>query len=161
MLMLISRCGTWKILNERSVVQLMEQVGFQVVVAEDSVMLSLEHVVEIVDSCSIMVGVHWAGLTHELFLPDGGVLVQIVPLGMEWGAETYCSRPGTVMGLWQLKYKIEPEESSLSEIYKPNHPVIADPESVFAKGYNAAARALDFNKQDMKIDLARFKKTLV
>ncbi|XP_031376751.1 alpha-1,3-arabinosyltransferase XAT2-like [Punica granatum] len=159
-LMLISWRGTQKILNERVLVQLMEQVGFQVVVADDKTILSLEHFVEIVNSCSVLVRVQGAGLAHELFLPDGSVLVRIVLLGMEWNAETYFGGPGTTMGFRHLEYKISPKESSILQMYSTDHLVITEPESVLAKGFEAA-RAVDFDKQDVKIDLFRFKKTLV
>uniref|UniRef100_A0A2N9I6S7 Uncharacterized protein n=1 Tax=Fagus sylvatica TaxID=28930 RepID=A0A2N9I6S7_FAGSY len=37
---------------------------------------------EELNSCSVMVGAHGAGLTNAVFLPAGAVMVQVVPLGL-------------------------------------------------------------------------------
>ncbi|KAM5585493.1 hypothetical protein ABKV19_004735 [Rosa sericea] len=64
------------------------------------------------------------------------------------------------MGLEYLEYKIKAKESSLIDVYGPDHPVITDPESIFVKGYEAA-RAVYVDGQNLKINLVRFRKTLV
>lgn len=84
----------------------------------------------------------------------------MVPLGLDWASKTYYGDPIYEMGLQYLEYKIEAEESSLVNIYGRNHPVIVDPVSVFSKGYQAA-RAVYVDEQNLNINLARFKNTLV
>ncbi|KAK4804827.1 hypothetical protein SAY86_004644 [Trapa natans] len=158
-LVLISRNSTRRILNEDGMVEMMEEMGFRVIVIRPGKMSSLKELAGIIGSCSIMVGPHGAGLTHELFLPDGAAVVQIVPLGLDWASSTYYGDPPLRMGLKYRAYKIDPEESSLAKTYGLDHPVITDIASVFAQGYYAA-RAVYVDGQDMNIDLARFRKTL-
>ncbi|KAK1582817.1 hypothetical protein Q3G72_018506 [Acer saccharum] len=56
-------------------------------------MLSLDKFTEEVNKCNVMVGAHGAGLTNEVFLPDGAVVVQVVPLGLDWAASNYFGAP--------------------------------------------------------------------
>ncbi|KAK8602847.1 hypothetical protein V6N13_085049 [Hibiscus sabdariffa] len=159
-LLLISRRNTRRFLNEQEMVDMMGGLGFQVIRVEPKTMMYLNEFSEVVNSCSVMVGAHGAGLTNEIFLPDGAVMVQVVPLGCEWGAITYYGGPAKAMNVRYLEYKIEPEESSLFYTYGKDHPVIKDPESVSSKGYRAF-RSVYVDGQDVKINLERFKKTLV
>lgn len=46
------------------------------------------------------------------------------------------------------------------QTYGRDHPVITDPASVFAKGYYAA-RAVYIDAQNLKINVKRFKETVV
>ncbi|KAF8026251.1 hypothetical protein BT93_F2913 [Corymbia citriodora subsp. variegata] len=158
-LILISRSNSRKLLNEAAVVELAQELGFQVVTAGPSMMSNLELFAKIVGSCSILIGVHGAGLTNEIFLPDNAVVVQVVLLGLEWGSTNYYEIPATAMDLQYLQYKIEPQESSLADVYGLDHPVIVDPLSVFAKGY-PAVRAVYVDGQNVTINLDRFKGTL-
>ncbi|TQD78107.1 hypothetical protein C1H46_036337 [Malus baccata] len=64
------------------------------------------------------------------------------------------------MGLNYLEYKIKPEESSLIDDYGPDHPVITDPMSISLKGYRAS-RAVYVDGQNLKVNLVRFRETLV
>ncbi|XP_022717668.1 uncharacterized protein LOC111276123 [Durio zibethinus] len=159
-LILISRRKTRRFLNEDEMVEMMGELGFQVVRAESGRMSNLDKFAEVVNSCSIMVGAHGAGLTNEIFLPAGAVMVQVVPLANEWVATNYFGGPAKEMNVRYLEYKIEPEESSLIDTYGRDHPVITDPESVISKGYYAF-RSMYIDGQDIKINLERFKKTLV
>ncbi|CDP13800.1 unnamed protein product [Coffea canephora] len=159
-LLLLSRAKTRKILNQVEVVKLMEQLGFRVVPATLDMMMNFEEFAHVVNNCSVIVGVHGAGLTNELFLPNGAVVIQVVPLGLDWPGNACFGGPAVDMGLQYLEYKIEPQESSLYDLYAPNHPVIADPESMKAQGYQAF-RAIYIDKQDVKINVERFRKTLV
>ncbi|XP_039000604.1 alpha-1,3-arabinosyltransferase XAT3-like [Hibiscus syriacus] len=159
-LMLISRSKTRRFLNEEEMMEMMEELGFQVTRAEPERMSNLDEFAEVVNSCSVMVGAHGAGLTNEIFLPTGAVMVQVVPLTLEWAATKYFGEPAKAMGLQYLEYKIEPEESSLFDTYGKDHPVISDPESVISKGYYAH-RSVYVDGQDLKINLERFKKTLI
>ncbi|KAD6453991.1 hypothetical protein E3N88_08697 [Mikania micrantha] len=109
----------------------------------------------------VMVGAHGAGLANELFLPHGAVMIQVRPLGFQWGTDSFYSEPGPGMGLKYLEYRIEPEESSLAEVYGLDHPVVRDTASVAAKGGYAAAREVYLDKQDLRLNLNRFRETLV
>ena len=64
------------------------------------------------------------------------------------------------MGVRYLEYKIEPEESSPIDTYGRDHPVFTDPKSIISKGYYAF-RSVYVDGQDLKINLERFRKTLV
>lgn len=159
-LLLISRVKSRAFLNEKEMVHMMEELGFRVVVTRPKSMWNLGKFSELVSSCSVMVGAHGAGLTNELFLPAGAVLVQVVPLGLDWASSVYFGEPAKDMGVQYVEYKIKPEESSLIDLYGRYDPVIVDPESVFAKGYQAG-RAVYIIGQNIKIDVERFRGTLV
>ncbi|KAJ8425032.1 hypothetical protein Cgig2_009825 [Carnegiea gigantea] len=158
--LLISRRKTRSFLNEDKIVRLMKKLGFQVQKVKPYQMTNLDKFVKIVNSCDMMVGVHGAGLTNEIFLPDGAVMIQIVPLGLEWGSEHYYEMPAQNMGLKYLEYKIEPNESSLYDLYGPNDPVISDPASIWAKGYGIV-KDFYLDRQQIKVNLARFRSTLL
>ncbi|KAJ7960813.1 Glycosyltransferase family 61 protein [Quillaja saponaria] len=157
---LISRPMSRRFLNEGKMVEMMEELGFQVDVIKPNRMSSLDKFSGVINSCNVMVGAHGAGLTNAVFLPDGAVFVQVVPLGLDWASETYFGGPAKEMGVKYMKYKIDPDESTLLDKYGPDHPVIVDPMSVFLKGYYAA-REVYVDGQDMKINLTRFRETLL
>ncbi|XP_039058758.1 alpha-1,3-arabinosyltransferase XAT2-like [Hibiscus syriacus] len=159
-LMLISRRNTRRFLNEDEIVEMMEGVGFQVTTVEPERTSNLDEFAEVVNSCSVMVGAHGAGLTNEIFLPNGALMVQVVGLAHDWVATNLYGAPGKPMGVRYLEYKIEPEESSLFDSYGKDHPVVTDPESVTSKGYYEY-RKVYVDGQDFKIKIERFKKTLV
>ncbi|GMY31168.1 alpha-1,3-arabinosyltransferase XAT3-like isoform X2 [Fagus crenata] len=150
-LILISRPKTRTFMNEDEIVDMMEELGFQVDVATPNRMSNLENVI---------VGAHGVGLTNAVFLLTGVVMVQVVPLGLDWASTNYFGGPASVMGLHYVEYKIEPEESSLFKEYGPDHPVIVDPYSIFLKGYDAA-RATYVDGQNMKINLVKFREILL
>ncbi|KAF3453410.1 hypothetical protein FNV43_RR03850 [Rhamnella rubrinervis] len=161
-LLLISRTGTRRFLNEDELMKTMEEVGFEVVVAKPNMTKSLEYFSGLVNKCSVMVGVHGAGLTNEIFLPDGAVTIQVVPLGLDWGSTNYYGDPGIKMGLKYLDYKIEANESSLLSLYGPDHPYIKkhDPGSVYRMGY-VMSRTIYQDQQSVRINLVRFRETLI
>ncbi|KAL0310994.1 UNVERIFIED_CONTAM: Alpha-1,3-arabinosyltransferase XAT3 [Sesamum angustifolium] len=156
-LILVSREKTRRFLNEDEIVGMMKEVGFRVVVVRTQELSDLDKISKVVNSCSVLVGAHGAGLTNELFLPTGAVMVQVEPLGLEWASATYFGGPTEAMGLHYLRYKIMAEESSLVEFYGRNHPVIVDPASVFAQGYRAA-RAVYVDQQDVRVDVEKFRR---
>ncbi|CAI9303565.1 unnamed protein product [Lactuca saligna] len=161
-LLLISRQTTRKFLNQAEMVKMMEELGFRVIIASSAKEMSnVEKFSRVINSCSVMVGAHGAGLANEIFLPDGGVMVQVRPLGFQWDVDSFYSEPGPEMGLKYLEYRIEPEESSLADVYGLDHPVLRDTASVAAKGGYEAAREMYLDKQDLRIDLDRFRETLV
>ncbi|KAJ4725143.1 Glycosyltransferase family 61 protein [Melia azedarach] len=112
-LILISRQKSRKFLNEDEMVAMLVELGFQVVVTRPERMSNLNKFAKLLNSCSVLVGAHGAGLTNEVFLPSGAVVLQVVPLGLEWASTNYFSAPARGMGVQYLEYKIEPEESSV------------------------------------------------
>ncbi|KAI3708590.1 hypothetical protein L2E82_37866 [Cichorium intybus] len=161
-LLLISRQTTRKFLNQQEMVKMMEELGFRVIIASSAKEMSnVEKFSRVINSCSVMVGAHGAGLANEIFLPDGAVMVQVRPLGFQWDVDSFYSEPGPNMGLKFLEYRIEPEESSLADVYGLDHPVLRDTASVAAKGGYEAAREMYLDKQDLRIDLNRFRETLI
>ncbi|KAI3703815.1 hypothetical protein L1987_74010 [Smallanthus sonchifolius] len=160
-LLLVSRRKTRLFLNEDEIVDMMEELGFDVVVVRSvKKMSNLERFAKLVSTCSVLVGAHGAGLTNLVFLPAGAVVVQVVPLGVEWGSTVYFGEPAVRMGLHYLDYKIGPDESSLIDSYRRDDPVISDPMSVFAKGYYIG-KEMYLDKQNIRVDVNRFKGTLV
>ncbi|GKB83585.1 glycosyltransferase AER61 [Tanacetum coccineum] len=161
-LLLISRQRTRKFLNQPELVKMMEELGFRVIIASlDQEMSNIEKFSRVINSCSVMMGAHGAGLANEMFLPDGAVMIQVRPLGFQYGVDAFYSEPGPGMGLKYLEYRIEPGESSLADKYGLDHPIVADTASVAAKGGYAAARDIYLNKQDLRLNLNRFRATLV
>ncbi|KAH7859704.1 hypothetical protein Vadar_004563 [Vaccinium darrowii] len=159
-LILISRPKTRTFLNEDQMVTMMKELGFRVVIAKPDMMANLDKFAEVVNSGSVLVGAHGAGLTNEIFLPEGAVMVQVVGLALEWPSTNYYGGPGTEMGLHYLEYKIEPEESSLISLYGRDHPVITDPASIASQGYRVV-RDVYLIKQNFTINISRFRNTLV
>ncbi|XP_076944990.1 alpha-1,3-arabinosyltransferase XAT3-like [Bidens hawaiensis] len=161
-LILISRQTTRKFLNQEQMVNMMEELRFRVIISSSAKEMSdIETFSHVINSCSVMVGVHGAGLANEIFLPDGAVMVQVRPLGFQWDVDSFYSEPGPGMGLRYLEYMMEPEESSLVDVYGLDHPVLQDTASVAAKGGYDAAREMYLDKQDLRLNLSRFRETLV
>lgn len=138
----------------------MTSLGYNVIVADPKMTKNLEKISHVVNKCSVIFGAHGAGLTNLMFLPAGAVVVQVVPLGLDWASDAYFGEPLNDMDLRYLSYEIEVEESSLMDVYGREHPVVKDPMSVFVKGYEAA-RATYVDGQNLKIDLVRLRKTLI
>lgn len=113
-----------------------------------------------ISSSDVMVGVHGAAMTHFLFLEPNYTLVQVIPLGTEWAADTYYGEPAKKMGLKYIGYKIHPRESSLYYKYDKDDPVLRDPSSVNKKGWEYTKR-IYLDDQNVTLDLKRFQKVLV
>ncbi|KAL8263194.1 hypothetical protein R6Q59_024543 [Mikania micrantha] len=158
-LLIVSRKRTRIFTNVKEVVTAAEETGFEVIVTEMNA--NLNKTSRLVNSCDVMMGVHGAGLANLVFLPENGVFVQVVPLGeMGWMAKTFYGEPAKGMGLKYLEYKISGSESSLIDQYPLNHSVFKDPYSIQKKGWEAY-RSVYMDKQDVTLDVVRFKETLV
>ncbi|KAL9147315.1 hypothetical protein ABFS82_13G166000 [Erythranthe guttata] len=157
--MFLSRRTTRRIINEDDVVSMIRDLGFRViVVARSKVISNLNVFSSMINSCSVFVGAHGAGLTNELFLPDGAVMVQVDLIGLEWAAATYYGNPAREMGVRYLRYKIEPEESSLIKIFgSRNHSAITDPKKLPVQ----AGKEVYLNGQNVRINIDRFRETMV
>ncbi|KAL0362854.1 UNVERIFIED_CONTAM: Xylan glycosyltransferase MUCI21 [Sesamum calycinum] len=133
--MLLSRRSTRRILNEDELVAMMEELGFRCIRGSSR-----------------------AGLTNELFLPDGAVMVQVDLIGLEWAAATYYGNPARAMGVHYLRYKIEPEESSLLKVFgRRDHTYITDPRALPVQ----AGKEVYLNGQNARINITRFRETMV
>ncbi|XP_075477025.1 alpha-1,3-arabinosyltransferase XAT3-like isoform X1 [Primulina tabacum] len=157
--MLLSRRTTRRFLNEEEMVSTMEELGFRVIViARAKTISNLRMFANYINSCSVFVGAHGAGLTNELFLPDGAVMVQIDLIGLAWAAATYYGDTARAMNVHYLRYKIEPEESSISKVYgSPNHTVLTQFHWLSVE----AGREVYLNGQNVRVNIARFRETMV
>ncbi|TVU22188.1 hypothetical protein EJB05_31870, partial [Eragrostis curvula] len=159
-LLLMHRGHSRQWLNEPEVQRAAEAAGFEVVVREMPRYGPAKEQAQTVNSFDVLLGVHGAGLTHQLFLPPGGVLIQVVPFGkMENISRSEYGEPATDMGLKYLDYSVSVEESSLPEMLGPDHQVIRDPDSVHRSGWDMV-NEFYLQKQHVRVDIARFAPTL-
>ncbi|KAH0855212.1 LOW QUALITY PROTEIN: hypothetical protein HID58_020402 [Brassica napus] len=97
----------------------------------------LAKIYRVLNSSTVMVGVHGAAMTHFLFMNLEGQI----------GQQTYYGEPAKKLGLDYIGYKILPRESSL------------DPRSITQKGWQFT-KGIYLTKQQVRLDLRRFKKIL-
>lgn len=160
-LVLIARKGSRVFLNQGEIVKVAEKLGFRVMILSPNVNTQLKDMYRIINSCDVFMGIHGAALTHFLFLPPGGVFVQVVPLGIEWASRTFFRGPATKMDTVEyLEYQILPQESSLYDEYPKDHPYLRDPKSVNRKGWNATKKVY-MDNQNVKLHLPRLKRMLI
>ncbi|XP_073137447.1 alpha-1,3-arabinosyltransferase XAT3-like [Henckelia pumila] len=160
-IMIITRNRTRILMNHDEVSQTARELGFEVVLAEAQKSTSLPRFARLVNSCDVLMGIHGAGLTNMVFLPENAVVIQVVPLGaMDWLAKHDFGDPCVDMKLKYLEYKIGLKESSLSLKYSSEDPVLKDPLSIHRKGWNEL-RSTYLENQNVTIDIGRFKSTLV
>lgn len=106
-------------------------------------------------------GVHGAGLTNIVFLPENAILIQVVPFGMlEWASRASFEDPAKNMNIKYLDYKIKVEESTLIQQFPADHEVLRDP-SANGKQGSVAFRSIYLDKQNVTLDVERFRPTLV
>ncbi|XP_060206580.1 alpha-1,3-arabinosyltransferase XAT2-like [Lycium barbarum] len=161
LLLIMSRKKSRILLNEGDVSKMAEDLGYEVVLAEDNHSTNLSKFAQIVNSCDVIMGVHGAGLTNMVFLPDNAVLIQLVPLGATDNmAKGDFGDPAGEMNIKYLDYKIDVNESSLVEQYPLDHKVLKDPSSFYRKGWKVF-RSIYLDKQNVKVDLNRFRSTLL
>ncbi|XP_052179815.1 alpha-1,3-arabinosyltransferase XAT3 [Diospyros lotus] len=158
-LLIISRRRSRSFTNEVEIVQMARSLGFEVIVVE--AFMNLATFSQLVNSCDVMMGVHGAGLTNIVFLPENAVFIQIVPLGgLEWLARTDFGEPAKAMNLRYIEYKIGENESSLWQEYPPQHQVFRDPYSIQKEGWPTFS-AVYLERQNVKLDVGRFRATLL
>ncbi|KAI4339032.1 hypothetical protein MLD38_024018 [Melastoma candidum] len=156
-LLIISRSKTRMFTNVLEIVALAESLGYEVTVSE--LTHNTTRTVQAVNSCDVMMGVHGAGLTNFLFLPDNAVLIQVVPIGgLDWHARRYFGDPARAMKVSYVEYQIKEEESSLINEYPRDHLVFRDPDEL--KKDRPAFTSICLEKQNVKIDVNRFRGTL-
>ncbi|WOG96310.1 hypothetical protein DCAR_0415645 [Daucus carota subsp. sativus] len=158
-LLIISRKRTRAFMNEQELVKMAQNLKFDVVLLEAH--SNLTEFSEVVNSCDVMMGVHGAGLTNLVFLPNNAVFIQVVPLGrLEWLARTDFGDPSKNMNLRYLEYRIEQRESSLIQKYPPEDIVFKDPYLIQRRGWSDF-RSVYLDNQNVKLDVRRFRATLV
>ncbi|KAG2261576.1 hypothetical protein Bca52824_068655 [Brassica carinata] len=159
-LILVSRYGNnvgRVILNEEKIREMLEDVGFEVIIFRPSKTTSLKEAYKLIKSSHGMVGVHGAALTHLLFLRPGSVLVQIVPLGLGWVAKTCFESPAKAMKLEYTEYRVNVGESSLIEKYSEDDLVLKDPIAFRGVDWNATKMNVYLKEQDVRLDVNRFR----
>ncbi|CAN0916138.1 Alpha-1,3-arabinosyltransferase XAT3 [Linum grandiflorum] len=156
-LMIMSRKRSRVLTNADQIAMLAASLGYKVLAVAEPGDLNMSRTAEMINQCDVVVGVHGAGLTNMVFLPDDAVLIQVVPLYLDWQATTYYGEPARGMSLKYLEYKIGRGESSLSQQYAPNDTVFTDPFSFQWEAF----RSVYLENQNVTLDLQRFKPTLL
>ncbi|KAK3009231.1 hypothetical protein RJ639_014768 [Escallonia herrerae] len=158
-LLIISRRKSRSIVNEAEIADMARGLGYEIVVTEGEP--NVPRLAKLVNSCNVMMGVQGAGLTNMVFLPENAVVIQVVPWGIrERIARTFYGEPEKDMNINYLEYKIREGESSLIYEYPLDHEVFRDPLSVIKKGWGAF-RSVYLEKQNIKLDVGRFRGTLL
>lgn len=106
-------------------------------------------------SADAMVAVHGAAVTHFLFMRPGSVLLQIVPVGLDWAADAFYGKPAQQLGLGYLEYKVAPEESSLAAEYGVNSTVVRDPSVISSRGWWEMKKVY-MDRQNVTVNIKRF-----
>ncbi|XP_062179876.1 xylan glycosyltransferase MUCI21-like [Phragmites australis] len=106
-------------------------------------------------SADAMVAVHGAAVTHFLFMRSGSVLLQIVPVGLDWAADAFYGKPAQQLGLEYLEYKVAPEESSLAAEYGLNSTVVQDPSVISSRGWWEMKKVY-MDRQNVTVNIKRF-----
>ncbi|XWS50781.1 hypothetical protein CRYUN_Cryun12cG0118100 [Craigia yunnanensis] len=158
-LLIVSRNRTRTFTNTDEIARMARNLSYEVVVAEAD--MNVQRFAEIVNSCDVMMGVHGAGLTNMVYLPENAILIQIIPIGgVDWPARAAFEEPSNDMNLRYLDYKIKKEESSLIQQYPPEHEALNNPSSIWKQGW-LAFKAVYLDKQDVNLDVNRFRLTLL
>ncbi|WOL18467.1 hypothetical protein Cni_G27263 [Canna indica] len=158
-LLFIARGGTRRFVNLEELVGMAEEVGYEVVASEPD-FFDVARFGHIVNSCDVMVGVHGAGLTNFLFLPTNSVVVQVVPLGnLDWIAQNFYAEPAKGRKLKYLQYNITQEESTLMDLYPPDHAVFKDPDYIHKQGWSKLGNVY-LKQQSVRLHVNRFRSML-
>ncbi|KAE9607492.1 hypothetical protein Lal_00026722 [Lupinus albus] len=158
-LLIISRQRSRSFTNVAQIAKSAKRLGFVVIIKEAGG--SMSSFADAVNSCDVLMGVHGAGLTNILFLPENAVFIQVVPYGkVEWLAKNDFAEPSKGMNLKYLEYKIRLEESTLIQQYPLDHIIVKDPPSIEKIGWETF-KTIYFDKQNVRLDVKRFKHTLL
>lgn len=160
-MLIISRARSRMITNLHQVVGLGQELGFEVLVQETDVGHDIVQFGQIINSCDVMIGVHGAGLTNEMFLPPNGTLIQIVPYGgLEWIGHMDYGDPAIAMGLNYIQYDIALEESSLLEKYGRDNEILKNPIEFHKRGFGFIHQFF-MNGQNITLNLNKFRNVLI
>ncbi|KAL8142326.1 hypothetical protein V2J09_015358 [Rumex salicifolius] len=134
------------------------EVGFDVVIYSPTKRYPLCDAYNLISKSHALIGVHGAGMTHMLFLRQGSVSVQVLPLGLEWVGRLLFGQPARDLGLEYIEYKIGYNESSLSMKYEKGSHILKDAKELLVeKGWVLEFMNVYMKEQDIKLDLVRFK----
>ncbi|KAK1606110.1 hypothetical protein QYE76_029783 [Lolium multiflorum] len=148
-------------MNERAMADMAGSLGFDVRLGDPEMSSDTSKFARLVNSCDVMVGVHGAGLTNMVFLPAGAVVVQVVPFGrLEWLARNTFAEPSAGMEVHYLEYVVQLDETTLSEQYPSDHPVLKDPMAIHKQGWDAL-KTTYLDKQNVRPHLGRLKNTFL
>lgn len=159
-LMILSRKKSRSFTNTDEIAKMAKSLGFDVIIMEAGT--NMWSFANVVNSCDVLLGVHGAGLTNILFLPENAVFIQVVPYGgfaLNWLATMDFGNPSKDMNIKYLEYKISMQESTLVQQYPLDHMFIKDPPLVEKVGWEVF-RSVYLDRQDVKLDVDRFKPTL-
>ncbi|GJN28787.1 hypothetical protein PR202_gb16951 [Eleusine coracana subsp. coracana] len=160
-LLIIKRHRTRMFLNLDEIIAMAEELGFEVVIDEANVSSDISRFARVVNSVDVMMGVHGAGLTNCVFLPENATLIQIVPWGgLEWVSRTDFGNPSELMGLRYKQYSISIDESSLTDQYPRDHEIFKNPISFHKRGFDFIRQTF-MDKQNVKLDCKRFRPILL
>ncbi|KAJ1254173.1 hypothetical protein BS78_K110100 [Paspalum vaginatum] len=160
-LLIIKRHRTRMFLNLDEIVAMAEELGFEVVIDEANVSSDISKFARLVNTVDVMMGVHGAGLTNCVFLPQNATLIQIVPWGgLEWVSRTDFGNPAELMGLRYKQYSIGVDESSLTEQYPRDHEIFKNPIAFHKKGFDFIRQTF-MDKQNVRLDCKRFRPVLL
>ncbi|KAF8100219.1 hypothetical protein N665_0229s0047 [Sinapis alba] len=158
-MLILARGRSRAFTNTGEIARAARLIGFKVVVAEANADVS--SFAQTVNSCDVMLGVHGAGLTNMVFLPENAVVIQILPIGgFEWLAKTDFEEPSKGMNLRYLEYKIAAEESTLLRRYGRDHEIVRDPSAVAKRGWEMF-QSVYLVQQNVSVDINRFRPVLV
>ncbi|KAJ0048770.1 hypothetical protein Pint_16948 [Pistacia integerrima] len=159
-LLIITRRKSRAFVNVGRISKSARNLGYEVIVAEANLSTDLSKFAALVNSCDVLMGVHGAGLANMVFLPDNAILIQIVPLGkIERLARADFAEPSKDMNIRYLEYNIGVKESSLIKEYPIEHVIFRDPMVVHKQGWGAV-KSMYLERQNVKLDVHRFKPTL-
>ncbi|KAM0836959.1 hypothetical protein ACQ4PT_061979 [Festuca glaucescens] len=148
-------------MNERAMADMAGSLGFDVRLGDPEMTSDTSKFARLVNSCDVMVGVHGAGLTNMVFLPAGAVVVQVVPYGrLEWLARNTFAEPSAGMEVHYLEYVVQLDETTLSEQYPSDHPVLKDPMAIHKQGWDAL-KTTYLDRQNVRPHLGRLKNTFL
>lgn len=160
-LLIIKRHRTRMFLNLDEIISMAEELGFEVVIDEANVSSDISRFARLVNSVDVMMGVHGAGLTNCVFLPQHATLIQIVPWGgLDWISRTDFGNPAELMGLRYKQYSIGVDESSLTDQYPRDHEIFKNPISFHQRGFDFIRQTF-MDKQNVKLDCKRFRPILL
>ncbi|CAI0449651.1 unnamed protein product, partial [Linum tenue] len=154
-LLIISRERTRTFTNTEEIMTMARDLGYQVTVTElDS---NVSRSARLANRADVMMGIHGAGLTNMVFLPEDAVVIQVVPFAVDWFATNYFGEPSKGMEVRYLEYKIEREESSLVKQYPPDDVVFTDPSSFRWEEFSP----IYMLNQNVTLNVTRFRPVLL
>ncbi|KAH6831954.1 hypothetical protein C2S53_018199 [Perilla frutescens var. hirtella] len=158
-MLIITRTATRRLTNHVEVVDMARSLGFDPVAQE--IGGSVASVAKLVNKFDIMLGVHGAGLTNMVFLPENAVVIQITPVGLDAYADEFFGKSQLEeMQLKYLEYKVTLLESSLVGKYPVTSDVYKHPVELCLQNFQTC-KDMFLDNQDVNLDLPRFRKTLL